>query len=219
MYLDDERAENIARNVWVKKYKSFNKDRATYDGWMDNFKRALDKCDTPIIDLGCGNGNNALHLARMGKEVIACDYTQQALDLIKENMPEVASTLCFDMRDGLPFEDNFTDIIIADLSLHYFTENDTFELLKEIKRVLKPSGLLLFRVNSTKDINWGALDGKEVERNYRRTEEFGDKRYFDSEDLDHFFQEFEFIYKREEIMKDRYEKPKVLWRCVVCNRK
>lgn len=60
------------------------------------------------------------------------------------------------MTRGLPFENNFTDLIICDLSLHYFREKTTFEILEEIKRVLKPDGILLFKVNSVKDVNHGA---------------------------------------------------------------
>ena len=42
------------------------------------------------------------------------------------------------------FENNYTDLIIADLSLHYFSDKDTKRIIKEIKRVLKPNGYLFF---------------------------------------------------------------------------
>ena len=48
------------------------------------------------------------------------------------------------MSKGLPFADNLTNIIISDLSLHYFTEQKTFEILEEIKRVLKPNRSIAF---------------------------------------------------------------------------
>jgi SAM-dependent methyltransferase len=213
---ENNRADIAAREKWREKYQKFDEKRATYDGWLDIFDRAIEHCDTPIIDLGCGNGNNARYLSQRGKEVIACDYTQKALDLIKENMPEVAKTLCFDMRDDFPFDDNFTSLIVADLSLHYFTEVDTIRIVNEIKRILRPNGILLMRLNSVNDINYGSRDGIELSKNYRRTEWDGDKRYFDEADIDRFFKEFDFIYKNEERMTERYEKgAKVLWRCAL----
>lgn len=72
------------------------------------------------------------------------------------------------MTKGLPFEDNLTDIIISDLSLHYFTEQKTFEILDEIKRVLKPNGLLFFRVNLINDVNYGAREGKKLNHIYMK---------------------------------------------------
>ena len=46
------------------------------------------------------------------------------------------------MLEKFPFLDNSKDLIIADLSLHYFSSEDTIHIMREIKRVLKPKGLL-----------------------------------------------------------------------------
>lgn len=134
--------------------------------WLEMFNEEIDKCKTPIIDLGCGSGNDSLYLINRGKTVIACDYSKNAIEKIKKNIPEIKRTENFDMREGLPFEDDYTDLIIADLSLHYFSEKVTFDILGEIRRVLKPEGLLLFRVNSTKDTNYVPSERIEVEYNF-----------------------------------------------------
>ena len=126
------------------------------------------KGKTPIIDLGCGSGNDTLYLIERGKKVIPCDYSKNAIENIKNNFPEIERAECFDMTKGLPFEDNLTDIIISDLSLHYFTEQKTFEILDEIKRVLKPNGLLFFRVNSINDVNYGAREEKKLNLTYMK---------------------------------------------------
>ncbi len=115
------------------------------------------------------------------------------------------------MSKGLPFEDNLTDIIIGDLSLHYFTEQQTFKILDEIKRVLKPNGLLLFRVNSVKDVNYGAGEGKELEPHLYETDDGRYKRFFDVEDIEKFFSSWEKLYMREETL-GRYGSEKILWR-------
>ena len=122
------------------------------------------------------------------------------------------------MTRGLPFEDNFTDLMICDLSLHYFRERTTFEVLEEIKRVLKPDGILLFRVNSVKDVNHGAGEGKEIEPHLYETSDGRYKRFFNQEDIERFFKDWEALFIHEEIM-GRYEKEKVLWRCAMKVRK
>ena len=49
------------------------------------------------------------------------------------------------MLDIFPFEDNYTDLVIADLSLHYFREKDTYRIISEIKR--KMLGGILYLIS------------------------------------------------------------------------
>ena len=217
IYLNDDRQANAigkANERWNEIHRSYERDKIKYDNWLELFEKSIDNCETAIIDLGCGSGNDTLYLVERGKEVIPCDYSSNAIQNIKKNFPEVERTECFDMTKGLPFEDNFTNLIICDLSLHYFKEKTTLEILEEIKRVLKPSGLLIFRVNSVKDVNYGVGEGKEIEKHLYETEDGRYKRFFDQEDIDKFFANWEKIFVHEETM-GRYEKEKVLWKCAM----
>lgn len=217
MEFDDDRQndaiekENQYRNTL---YKNYERENIKYDDWLEIFDRAIINCKTPIIDLGCGCGNDTLYLIEKGKTVIPCDYSKNAIENIKKNFPEVEKTYCFDMSKGLPFYDNLTDIIISDLSLHYFTEQKTFEILDEIKRVLKPNGLLFLRVNSMKDVNFGAGQGKEIEPHLYETDDGRFKRFFDKVDIERFFSNWEKLYVHEET-SGRYEYEKVLWKCAL----
>ena len=217
MEFDDNRQNSPiekANERWNEIHKDYERGKIKYDDWLELFERAIENCNTPIIDLGCGCGNDTLYLVEKEKKVIPCDYSSNAIKNIQKNFPEVERTECFDMTMGLPFEENFTDLIISDLSLHYFTEEKTFEILDEIKRVLRPKGLLIFRVNSVKDFNHGAGEGKEIETHLYKTRDGRYKRFFDQNDLDKFFKEWKKIYIHEETM-GRYGKEKVLWRCAM----
>lgn len=214
MEFDDDRREEAiekANQRWNDIYKNYERENIKYDDWLEIFDRAIINCKTPIIDLGCGSGNDTLYLIEKGKNVIPCDYSRNAIENIKKNFPEIETAECFDMSKGLPFMDNLTDIIISDLSLHYFTEQKTFEILEEIKRVLKPNGLLFFRVNSVKDVNHGAGEGKEIESHLYETADGRLKRFFDEKDIQKFFADWEKLYIHEEVM-GRYGAEKVLWR-------
>lgn len=208
---DDTKIKSVGKGYLDTLHTSYEREKIIYDDWLELFDRAIEQCKTPIIDLGCGSGNDTKYLIERGKKVIPCDYSTQAIENIKKNFPEVERTECFDMRNGLPFEDNFTSIIIADLSLHYFSKEDTRKLLDEIKRVLKKDGILLFRVNSVNDVNHGAGQGEEIERHYYKTTDGRYKRFFDNEDISSFFEDWEVLYINEEQMT-RYEKTKELWR-------
>ena len=207
----NENAIEKANERWNKVHNHYERNQIKYDDWLDSFSEIINNCETPIIDLGCGSGNDTLYLLEKGKDVIPCDYSNKAIENIKKNFPEIDRVECFDMTKGLPFEDNYTDIIICDLSLHYFTESVTFEILKELKRVLKTNGVLIFRVNSVRDFNHGAGQGKEIETHLYETEDGRYKRFFDKEDFEKFFSGWNQIYLNEETM-GRYDLEKVLWK-------
>lgn len=200
-----------ANERWNDIHKSYERNQIKYDNWLDLFENNIKACQSPVIDLGCGSGNDTLYLIEKGKKVVPCDYSQNAIQNIKKNFPEIERTECFDMSKGLPFEDNFTSIIICDLSLHYFTEKVTIKILEEIKRVLKTDGILLFRVNSVRDFNHGAGEGKEIEPHLYETKDGRYKRFFDEEDFEKFFYNWEKLYLHEEMM-GRYDLEKVLWK-------
>ena len=217
MEFDDGRKDDaieIANQRWNDIHSYYERDKIKYDDWLELFDREIQNCQTPIIDLGCGCGNDTLYLIERGKKVIPCDYSKNAIHNIEKNFPEVEKAYRFDMSRGLPFEDNLTDIIISDLSLHYFTKEKTSKILQEIKRVLKPNGLLIFRVNSVKDVNHLAGQGTEIEHHVYKTNDGRYKRFFDEEDINRFFSDWKSLYIHEEIM-GRYGMDKVLWRCAM----
>lgn len=193
------------KDYWNETHKKFSTDKTTYDNWLDDYQEVLDKCETPVLDLGCGTGNDTLYLTERGFKVIACDYSKFALDKIKQDIQGV-ETKQIDISQTLPFEDKTFDLIIADLSLHYFDEQTTKKIMQEIKRILRPSGNLLARVNSTADINHGAGQGKKLEENFYFVEGYN-KRFFSIEDAKKFFSIIGNVKVRETDML-RYTKPK-----------
>lgn len=203
-----ESIEN-SKKYWNNVHESLENQELICDDWLDLFEEKITSSTLPIIDLGCGKGNNVLYLTKKEKQVIPCDYSEIAIQNINKKFPNIKA-LCFDMTKGLPFQNNSVEIVIADLSLHYFTEKTTLKILNEIKRVLVPNGILLFRVNSVKDVNHGAGQGLEVEPHlYENNGYF--KRFFDKDDFNKFFSDWENIYLNEEKM-ERYTKEKIVWR-------
>lgn len=205
-------------DVWNNLHKKFVQNNASkYDNWLDEFESIIMNDETEIIDLGCGvTGNVTLYLLEKGKKVISCDFAEEALNAIK--MIKDSKTLKFDMLDEFPFEDNSTNLIIADLSLHYFREKDTIRIISEIKRILRPNGYLLFRLNSTNSTEYKEIienSEKEIEPHlffYQNME----KRFFDRNDINKFFRDFKIICMREENMT-RWCSDKIIWKCAVQN--
>ena len=200
-----------AIEYWQGVHKPIGRESIPTDDWLEIFDDIIRDCKTPVLDLGCGTGNDTMYLLDKGKQVISCDLSENAIANIKNNFPEVLEAKCFNMLEGLPFEDGSHELVIADLCLHYFTEEDTHGIIAEIKRVLTPGGHLILRVNSINDVNHGAGQGTEIEPHLFETEKKTIKRFFNEEDIRYFFKDFEIEYLKEEIMT-RYKLEKRLYR-------
>ncbi len=189
---------------WDDIFKLKVNEEIVTDDFLDRNIDYIKNIDTKILDLGCGNGNISKRLKELGKKVIAVDSSNIALDIVKEKLK--VEVLNIDMRNKLPFKNEKFELVIADLSLHYFSEEDTFKILREIKRILKKSGVLMFRVNSIKDINYGANSNNYISHHYYNVMDMK-KRFFDIKDIFYYFQEYKIISIKENQML-RYEKPK-----------
>lgn len=189
---------------------SLHHDNIATDDWLERFLPIIDKCTTPVLDLGCGMGNDTLFFLQHGKKVIPCDQSETAIALIKQNFPEVNEVRCFNFLDGFDFDDSSFEIICADLSLHYFRMDDTLRILRELKRILVPGGHLLVRVNSIKDVLHGANSGIEVEKHLYKLDDGTIKRFFDRDDIEEIFSDYEIVFCEEQKM-DRYSKEKIVF--------
>ena len=88
------------KEKWNELHKKFSENPNNilkYDDWLQQFKEIINNINDEIIDLGCGvTGNNTLYLLENKKKVISCDIAEEALKVIKENVPN-SKTLCFDI--------------------------------------------------------------------------------------------------------------------------
>ncbi len=177
------------------------------DPWLQNYQEYFkDTCK--ILDLGCGNGSNIPFLLTTGAEVTAIDSSQNAVSFVKKNWD--IKTFVHDIRNQLPFPNDYFDIILTDLSLHYFSEKETRSIVSDLYRVVIKNGILIGRVNSIHDHNHGAGIGKIIEPaffeyNGRR------KRFFDREMIRSFFNDKLTLLQAKENSTNKYGKTKMLW--------
>lgn len=210
------------KNGYLEMWDNWSKRRAgvpAYDLWLDEYKDILEKNkDTVILDLGCGIGADTLYLIERGYNVLSCDFSKEALKNVQANIPN-SEILYLDMMKEFPIEDDAYSLIIADLSLHYFDNNMTFHIMNEIKRILKNDGILLARVASTNDFNFGAGLGQKLENNFYFEGDYT-KRFFDFDDIIKYFGVIGSVEAKELSMtrnEDEYSKPKIVYTIKVKN--
>lgn len=172
------------------------------DLWIEEYKIYLDskgKC----LDLGCGIGQFSKQLIKYGYDVVSADISDIALNKVKGFNENVVK---LDMRDKLPFQDNEFDLVFANLSIHYFSDEDTRKLMLEIKRILKEDGLFIGSVNGIVGLKVIGNEAKEIEYHFY---EYKDKliRLFDINDVKKYLSNFNII-KIDERETIRFEHKK-----------
>ncbi|MER5862833.1 selina-4(15),7(11)-diene synthase [Kitasatospora sp. NPDC002040] len=99
-----------------------------------------------VLDIGCGNGSPALHLARtLGLDITGVSISHGQIDTARTRAEKGAHTsrVAFDYADAcaLPYPDASFDAAMAIESMGHMT--DQLQVLREVARVLRPGGHLV----------------------------------------------------------------------------
>jgi len=180
------------------------------DHWLERWRTVLETSrEAPILELGCGGGQDARFLTGLGFAVIATDFSEGALDLTRRRAPD-ARLENVDLTSGLPFPDAAFRVIVASLSLHYFPWRQTLEILDDVRRCLGPYGHLLARFNSTRDPHYSTAEKQEIEETFYLVEGMP-KRLFDRKGVDALFEKGWEVVVADERVTRRYGEAKVVW--------
>jgi len=185
------------------------------DPWLDRWLALIRERSGghPVLELGCGTGRDTATLVRAGHRVVALDLSLASIVLAKLRAPK-ARFHRRDLRRPFPIGEAGPQVVIASLSLHYFPWPETVELVERIRRSLRPSGLLLCRLNSTKDRHFGAVGHERIAQNFYLVRG-APKRFFDLESIDKLFAAGWNRLSVQESVIDRYVQPKTVWEIVL----
>ena len=105
--------------------------------------------DTVLLDAGCGVGHYTIFLAPHVPKgrIYAIDLWKEGISRLEERIKEAQITnvipICCDLSKELPLEDNSIDLCLMATVLHDLVQDRThLGTISEIKRVLKPQGIL-----------------------------------------------------------------------------
>ena len=165
----------------------------------------------PILELGCGSGQDTEVLAAAGHRVVGIDLSEKRIAGARTRVPG-AEFHCQDLLE--PFPVDSANVVLASLSLHYFPWDVTLDLARRIRDTLPAGGILLCRLNSTNDRNYGASGHPEIAPNYYSVDG-ENKRFFDRAAVETMFAIGWRSLYLEEMEVHRYAEPKWLWETVL----
>ena len=116
-----------------------------------------------LVDLGCGNGRDALYFCRNRIDVTAIDQSETGIEMIQAKEPGNICCICGDITKLSSFCDDAYDHAYSRFCIHALSEEQQSDLLSEVYKVLKPDGRFWIEVRGIKDTIYGK--GEQVGRN------------------------------------------------------
>ncbi len=106
---------------------------------------SVDLVTSPVLDAGCGTGENALFLAARGHHVTGIDFVDEAIRMARSKAVERGLTVEFQVKDALTLGDwdkRFATVIDSGL-FHVFSDQDRVRYVAGLTHVTQPGGRML----------------------------------------------------------------------------
>ena len=196
---------------WVRHMKNDDLDHVE-DLWVEEYEEIWAPHCGKMLDLGCGIGQYSEYFSGKGFDVVASDISPRALEFLSQKLPHI-KTVTLDMTEPLPFDSNSFDVVFANLSIHFFSQKDTENLLSEIKRILKSGGIFIGSCNSGRAYKYIESSSTVIEPGFYMEDGGRSVRLFNAAQFEFFFADFEKI-MLEEIETTRFNKSKSMWKFI-----
>lgn len=200
-------------SAWDQVFSGLNEEAGGEDDWLKRWQGLLvERRGSPVLDLGCGAGQDTRSLLDLGHTVVAADLSEKALEITRRRAPG-AKMERVDLTRRLPFPDAHFGVVVASLSLHYFPWHETLRILDDVRRCIEPNGYLLARFNSTHDARYSTVERVKIEENFYLVEGMP-KRLFDEASVNALFAKDWKVLAVDERTTSRYGGEKTIWEIV-----
>ena len=117
----------------------------TYTAWMDDHVKPYLSPGCSLLDVGCGAGKQTFKAESLGARATGIDCSEEMIRLATEIARESRSITRFVLADytAMPFGDHSFDLTLFPKNTIECSYVEAARLAIELKRILKPGGLLL----------------------------------------------------------------------------
>ena len=107
-----------------------------------------------ILDFGCGCGRMVRFLNNYSttNTIYACEVNPDHVDWCRDNLNNIQVSKC-DALPPLPYQDQMFDLIYGLSVFTHLSENHATQWISEMKRVLKPGGILIVTIHGLTALN------------------------------------------------------------------
>ena len=200
-------------DIWDKVYvedNSFFGDEPSHFAQMCYDKFIESNNIKRILELGCGQGRDALYFATKGFQIYALDSSKIGIESINSKAKESGLSSIkiknWDAKQGLPFDNDYFEVVYSHMFFNMgFKYQDLQDLFKEVNRTLKNNGFHCFSVRSDSDKFY--RKGKETDSGVFEINGFH-IRFFTKKEIQDLAREHNFVI--DEIVEE-YEEPVSLY--------
>jgi cyclopropane fatty-acyl-phospholipid synthase-like methyltransferase len=134
------------QSVDLATFESFYSGPAPWDIGRPQrpFTAIADQVKSPVLDAGCGTGENALFFAAQGHKVIGIDFVKEAIRRARRKATERGVAAEFLIKDAttlLDWDKCFATVIDCGL-FHVFSDDDRRQYVAGLSHVMAPGGRL-----------------------------------------------------------------------------
>ena len=143
-----------ARDAWERLYSEGHQLDYPNDVFVRVTHRLFDpESHRSVYDHGCGSGENLIHLARRGFAMTGGDVSASAVSTTQRRVSDAGldAEVCVIDPESIPFDDGAFDAAFSWQVLTYNTPATLESAVTELRRVVRPGGLLLVTLTAPGD--------------------------------------------------------------------
>lgn len=130
-------ADDFSNNLDADGANSNRLSREAFYGHVDFLKHGM-----KLLDLACGDGFDFAFYKKSGVDIYGLDASEELLKIAEKR--KLAVELKNGLFENVPFEDKYFDVVVSKYAI--MTSADMEPVFKEIHRVLKPCGMMMYLV-------------------------------------------------------------------------
>lgn len=110
---------------------------------------------TSILEIGCGQGRDALFFSGEGYSVETFDISENAIKFVNKTKDSFnlnnLNAIVHDVQETFPHSNNSFDFVYSNLALQFFDLKNLEKIFENIHRVMKKDAILLFSTKKKGD--------------------------------------------------------------------